>query len=361
LNAWIDQVHELRNDREELMLVTVAHVRGSAPREVGAKMIVTPRQCIGSIGGGQLEYQCARVAAEALQGDMQTIRFRRRYPLGAGLGQCCGGVVEILFERIAGGECRWFDELLRLYRAREPVVIVTTVDDRYLVTESGVFAASESATPEEIASIVSMGRSLLRDRDCRANSLDVSGQLVLFEPVTGSGMNIAIFGAGHVGSACVAALSAIDCCIRWVDSRRNIFPQAVPACVIPVECQDPVLEVAAIPPGSFCLVMTHSHALDYAICHQVLKRGDLAYCGLIGSMAKRRRFEKLMRDADLPKAALAQLTCPIGIAGISGKKPAEIAIAVIAELLQIRDASMHSQAYDHRQPPLVVVSESGKK
>ena len=122
-----------------------------------------------------------------------------------------------------------------------------------------------------------------------------------------------------------------------------------------------MLEVAAIPSGSSCLVMTHSHALDYAICHEVLKRSDFAYCGLIGSLAKRRRFENLMRDAGLPKAALAKLTCPVGIAGIAGKKPAEIAIAVIAELLQIRDASLHLQGYDNQQPPLAVVSESGKK
>lgn len=340
------------------MLVTVASVRGSAPREAGANMIVTPLLCIGSIGGGQLEYQCARIAAETLRGAAAPVRFRRRFPLGANLGQCCGGVVEVLFERIANGECRWFDELLRLYRAREPAIMATSADDRYLVTASGVSGASASAVPQET---IRIAQSMLRDRICVASSAVVSGQPVLFEQVTESGMNIAIFGAGHVGSACVAALSAIDCRIRWVDNRRNIFPEVVPACVNRIECQDPVLEVAVIPSGSFCLVMTHSHALDYAICHEVLKRGDFAYCGLIGSLAKRRRFEKLMRDTELPKAALAKLTCPIGIAGIAGKKPAEIAIAVIGELLQIRDASLHLQGYDHRQPPLAVVSESGKK
>jgi xanthine dehydrogenase accessory factor len=358
VNAWIEQVHELRSNGTELVLVTVASVRGSAPRETGARMIVTPQLCIGSIGGGQLEYQCARIAVETLQSDATPVRFRRRFPLGANLGQCCGGVVEVLFERIANSKCRWFDELRRLYRAREPVIMATSVDDRHLVTASGVCSESESAAADEI---VRVARSMLRDRIYVASSAVVSGRSVLFEPVTESGMHIAIFGAGHVGSACVAALSAIDCRIRWVDSRRNIFPEVVPACVSRIECQNLVLEVAAIPSGSYCLVMTHSHALDYAICHAVLKRGDFAYCGLIGSMAKRRRFEKLMRDAGLPTAALAKLTCPIGIGGIRGKKPAEIAIAVIAELLQTRDAALHLQGYDRRQPQLAVVSESGKK
>ncbi|HSD68971.1 MAG TPA: xanthine dehydrogenase accessory protein XdhC, partial [Woeseiaceae bacterium] len=378
---WIQQMRALRAERSPLVLVTVAGVRGSAPREVGAKMIVTRQACSGSIGGGQLEYQCAGIAAELLrenargfergmergsvrenaQGNVrdvvEPVRFRRRFPLGANLGQCCGGVVEVLFEKIAG-ECRWFDELLRLYGAREPVVLITSLDERYLVSVNGIAGASRSAVPPEV---LIFARDLLRDPHRGACSVELSGQPLLFEPVREAGMNIAIFGAGHVGSASVAALSAIDCHIRWIDSRRNIFPDRLPDCVSRVECTDPVLEVAAMPTGSYYLIMTHSHSLDYAICHRVLQREDVAYCGLIGSLSKRRRFEKLMRDAGLPPTALERLTCPIGIAGIRGKKPAEIAIALAAELLETRDAHLQAQGYDRRRPPLTVVSDRGGK
>jgi len=51
-------------------------------------------------------------------------------------------------------------------------------------------------------------------------------------------------------------------------------------------------------------------------------------------LSKRRRFEKRYRAEGMPDAALATLVCPIGIAGISGKKPAEIALAAAAEVLQ---------------------------
>ena len=155
-------------------------------------------------------------------------------------------------------------------------------------------------------------------------------------------------------------MSAIDCRIRWIDSRRHIFPEPVPDRVTVVECADPVLEVAAMSAGSYYLVMTHSHALDYAICQQVLQRDDFAYCGLIGSLSKRRRFEKLMRDAGMSNTALQKLTCPIGIDGIRGKKPAEIAIAVSAELLKTRDALLQLQAYDRRRHALSVVAERGE-
>ena len=101
-----------------------------------------------------------------------------------------------------------------------------------------------------------------------------------------------------------------------------------------VEAAEPALEVAAMPAGSCYLVMTHSHALDFDICDRILRRDDYAYCGLIGSLSKRRRFEKRFRAQDMPEAALARLVCPIGVAGISGKKPAEIAVAASAEILQ---------------------------
>jgi xanthine dehydrogenase accessory factor len=173
------------------------------------------------------------------------------------------------------------------------------------------------------------------------------------ELVVASDLNIAVFGAGHVGAAVVQTLSTLDCNIRWVDSRRNIF-RHTPANVRAIEAADPALEVAALPPGSCFLVMTHSHALDFEICDRILRRGDAAYCGLIGSLSKRRRFEKRYRAEGMSEAALAALVCPIGIAGISGKKPAEIALAASAEVLQAYELVRHSAdiAYPHNVRPL---------
>ncbi|MDH5501873.1 MAG: xanthine dehydrogenase accessory protein XdhC, partial [Gammaproteobacteria bacterium] len=192
-----------------------------------------------------------------------------------------------------------------------------------------------------------------------ARSIEHAEQQYLLEPFTETDMQVAIFGAGHVGSAVVAALSKVDCRIRWIDNRRNIFPASLPPRVTRVDSPDPAREVHAMPPGAFFLVMTHSHPLDYDICQQVLERNDFAYCGLIGSVTKRRRFEKLMRDCEMPASSLERLSCPIGIGGISGKRPDEIAISVAAELLTIRDALRVDQGYDHGQP-LTIVAKSGR-
>src|SRR5438552_1252113 len=82
--------------------------------------------------------------------------------------------------------------------------------------------------------------------------------------------------------------------------------------------------------------MTHSHAHDEAISQRILERDDFAYFGLIGSLSKRRQFERRWEARGAPRSRFAAMTCPIGIPGISGKEPEVIAIAVAAELLQVR-------------------------
>ena len=114
----------------------------------------------------------------------------------------------------------------------------------------------------------------------------------------------------------------------------------MPGNVRAIEADEPALEVAAMPPDSYYLVMTHSHALDFEICDRILRREDARYCGLIGSVSKRRRFEKRYRQQGMPQTTIDFLVCPIGVDGISGKKPAEIAVAAAAEILKIRERTV---------------------
>ena len=66
MNEWIDELSDLTAAGDAAVLVTISGIRGSSPRETGAKMIVTARETIGTIGGGQLEHQCTHIAAGLL-------------------------------------------------------------------------------------------------------------------------------------------------------------------------------------------------------------------------------------------------------------------------------------------------------
>ena len=78
--------------------------------------------------------------------------------------------------------------------------------------------------------------------------------------------------------------------------------------------------------------MTHSHDLDLALAESCLRRGDLAYVGVIGSDTKAARFRARLTAKGIDAAALR---CPIGVPGLKAKHPRAVAIALAAELLQL--------------------------
>jgi xanthine dehydrogenase accessory factor len=95
---WIEKLSELRSKRRPCALVVVTGVRGSGPREAGARMIVSGGQLVfGTIGGGNLEKLAIEHAAELLA-DKKALSESVAYPLSEAAGQCCGGEVTLFFE-----------------------------------------------------------------------------------------------------------------------------------------------------------------------------------------------------------------------------------------------------------------------
>jgi xanthine dehydrogenase accessory factor len=143
-----------------------------------------------------------------------------------------------------------------------------------------------------------------------------------------------LYGAGHVGRAIVKLLEGIHCRVVWIDEREAEFPAGPLPPHIQRVCVEPVqAEVDTAEPGTFYLVLTHSHDLDLAITHAILARGDFGFFGLIGSATKRARFEHRMQDRGIAPDVLARMHCPIGLPGITGKEPEVLAVAVVAQLL----------------------------
>lgn len=157
---------------------------------------------------------------------------------------------------------------------------------------------------------------------------------LLLEPMRPETDTLLLFGAGHVGKALVSVLAELPFRVRWIDERADEFPAEVPSNVHVEVTDRPAEQVTTAPAGAFFLVTTHSHALDFRVTEAVLRRGDFAYAGLIGSRTKRARFEKGFRKLGVDSKPLV---CPIGIDGITGKHPKTIAVAVAAQLLQMAE------------------------
>lgn len=295
---------------DDAVLVTVARTEGSAPREAGASMVVGPETTADTIGGGHLEWQALHHARRLLQADDRRPQVVR-YSLGARLGQCCGGVVWLLFETIPAAT-------LPQWQARQAALAAGHGLQRRLDSTA---AASDWSPPPGGAGIALTGDA---------------AHWRFVQDLTADAFPVYLFGAGHVARALVAQLRPLGARIAWIDSRDEAFTGLDTAGLRAVVTDTPEAEVAAAPAGSYFLVMTHSHALDFALCERIFKRRDYAYFGLIGSRSKRASFEHRLLDRGLRPDRLAELTCPIGIAGIVSKEPAAIALAVAAQLLQVR-------------------------
>ncbi|PUE11163.1 xanthine dehydrogenase accessory protein XdhC [Limnohabitans sp. T6-5] len=261
---WIEQALQ-RLNAEIAVVVTVMATQGSVPRGPGTRMVVFAQGEAGTIGGGHLEFQALAHARLWLSG--QTTQARLRQVLGPSLGQCCGGALDLHFERVSASDAA------RLREQLNPVRIP-----------------------------------------------------------------LALFGGGHVGKALVNALAPLPFAVRWIDSRDEIFPTDVPD---GVDCEhsNPVqAAVADLAPGSRVLIMSFSHAEDLDVVMACLKRlreqADLPFVGLIGSATKWATFRHRLEDRGFSAEEIAHITCPIGVAGITGKEPEVIAVAVAAQLLQ---------------------------
>lgn len=254
VKSWADVVAELHRTGEAYVLVTVIGTRGSSPRETGSKMVVTGEYSFDTIGGGHLEYKSIAKARELLliKRDCQHIE---EYPLGATLGQCCGGKVMVLFEHFAE-----------------------------------------------------------------------------------RGKDVWVFGAGHVAKAMMPLLAELPLRVHWVDSREEQFPEDIPSNVERCLTDDPVGELKRATSGSYMLVLTHNHQLDYELTEAALKRGDLSFLGVIGSDTKALRFRQRLTHRQFSDTDIAKVTCPVGLEQVPGKRPMEVAISIVGQLISLYQA-----------------------
>ncbi|MHB0775662.1 xanthine dehydrogenase accessory protein XdhC [Halomonas sp. WWR20] len=258
----------------------------------------------------------------------------------------------------------WYDALARLQRDGEPHALASVVGAagstprepgaKMVITATQVFDTLGGGTFEHqvIASARASLTALADGKPAMTPQLEAfplggrSGQCcggyvhVLLELFAGAEMTVALFGAGHVGQALVGLLAPLPWRVWWFDSRADAFPawakeQARLSChtlTVPRQA------VADMPGGAHALIMTHDHAQDRALVEALLRRGDSASIGLIGSHSKWASFRRRLHETGHAATALEKVRCPIGIPGAQGKRPYEIALAVTAELLTLQSA-----------------------
>lgn len=276
-------------------LVTILATEGSAPRGPGTRMVVTEAGLAGTIGGGALEHQALEQARALLDHEPGSWRVQD-YPLGPLLGQCCGGRVRLLVERLADVpdadgpyEVRLGETLSRAPSAARPVTL-----------------PARGPRPEAGAGFV--------------------------EPDESDRLPVLMFGAGHVGKAIAARAEGLPLHLAWYDSR----PEAAETPGVVLADEEAMAACAgSAGDGTAVVILTHDHGLDYRLTAAALA-SPAFYVGLIGSRTKRARFLSRLEKDGIDHS---RLTCPIGLPGPKGKEPEVIAIATLAQLLTLRSGT----------------------
>ncbi|WP_179402668.1 xanthine dehydrogenase accessory protein XdhC [Burkholderia guangdongensis] len=326
MEPWLGDLQQLLAHGEAAVLVTVARVDGSAPREAGTKMVVTRDGARYTIGGGHLEWKAIEIARHLLKDGAHTPHARKleRLALGPSLGQCCGGAVVLAFERLDVGDLGWLASLAKRVAAGAPTV-------RHIGFETAP-AAPDLGEPD--AAHAQASCVLLQDPH---------GTFRMTETIAPHAFDVLLFGAGSVGTALVRVLATLPCRVRWIDAADATFasPEALAGIDnLTIDATDtPEAAVDAAPPHGYFIVATHNHARDLVLAERILRRGDYAYFGMMGSQTKRAQFEHYLVALGVDPAQIARLRCPIGVEGIVDKAPEVIAISVAAQLLQAAEAN----------------------
>ena len=321
-NHWTATLRNLLLQGLPVVRMAVATVRGSAPREPGATLLYWKDadgqlQSSGSIGGGHLEWRAMEIAGHLLD-DAQPSPHTERFTLGATLGQCCGGVVELFWER--------FDRVEQVNAIPMPGWRWSPLDDIASVNAGNADDADNAGDP---------GTGI------DAAIINHAGRRYFVEYVADDATMLYLYGAGHVGKALVHVLSGLPFRIRWIDSR----PGMGEGMIVPVEENEAPEDVAArAPDHAWHLVMTHSHDEDFRICEALVAKNRFGFLGVIGSGTKQARFRSRLLQRGHDAVAVERMQSPIGVDGIASKLPAAIAVAVAAQLLQLRESMARQDA-----------------
>jgi xanthine dehydrogenase accessory factor len=288
------------NSHTSVARVVVANVEGSAPREVGAAMLVWADGQSGTIGGGALEWQAVLRARGMLAAGGSRLD---RESLGPALGQCCGGAVTLVTE------------------------VYTQIPNGPVVARPG---GNMPLDGQPMPLAVKRLLAAARGQGAMPAPQLLHGWMV--EPALPTQRQIWIWGAGHVGRALVNVLSPLpELSLTWVDIAPDRFPNEPGVRVLPVP--DPATAVTLAPKEAEHLILTFSHALDLELCHRLLAHG-FARCGLIGSATKWARFRSRLAALGHNPDQIARIDCPIGVPEL-GKHPHAIAIGVAGQMLRV--------------------------
>lgn len=330
---------DLLKNQENFALATILARSGSAPRAVGTRMVVrSDRSILGTVGGGILEAQVQKLAAQVLL-DRNTLL--REFDLTAedasNMGMICGGDLQVMIQFVDADDpsnLQLYESVVNALKTRRRSWLITGIPTngseasprQSLATKDG-FVVGWTGAPD----IASLTPAPLQPQRIRHN-----GSEYLLEPLCGGG-TVYIFGAGHISQKLAPLAQLVGFHTVVLDDRpefanRRHFEATDE--IIVIHSFENALEGLDLDDASYLVLVTRGHAHDKTVLRQALG-SKAGYIGMIGSRRKRDGIYRDLASEGFDASHFSRVHSPIGL-DIGGETPEEIAVSIVAELIQVR-------------------------
>jgi len=316
----------LSRESGSVALVTILHVKGSAPRHAGCSMLVRPSgENIGTVGGALTELRAIEAARSAIENRGSSLIEARMLGLEAeGSEPICGGSVQMLVEFVADG--RPYAAAAEALAAGRRVVL-----EKHLAVRPGgsvdvaVRAWIEGdEAPPRVAEAANSGTA----RFFEAEGLFLAPLL--------PEEKLLVVGAGHVGLALARSALPLGFTVTVIDDRPGFLAEERlgPGIRGIAGSYAEMVEAFPFDASTYAAVMTRGHLHDLEACRALMPK-PFRYAGVIGSARKATTLLDRLRADGFEESRVAALHSPIGLA-IGAETPAEIAVAILAEMIAAR-------------------------
>ncbi|WP_027720358.1 XdhC family aldehyde oxidoreductase maturation factor [Maridesulfovibrio zosterae] len=326
----------------DLILATIVKSSGSTPRSSGSKMIVLRDGSIaGTIGGGLVEALVQKEAANLFDTGNNIVCFKDfdlSNELAANADMICGGFVSVMLEHLPADQetISAFSELEEKLRFGKQTILLSCAIDNSIQERKTLTVGSQIP---ELTFIKESDVNVLLEKSLKSGTPvleEANSGLIVAESFTPQ-PDLFIFGAGHVSRPTAELASSVNFHTVVLDDRADFantdrFPYAGEIHVLPDF--DNCFAGLEVNENSYIIIVTRGHLHDKTVLGQALKT-PARYVGMIGSTKKRNAIYDALREEGIAQIEIDRCNCPIGLS-IGAQTPEEIAVSIVAELIQKR-------------------------
>ncbi len=315
MNIWNFILNKLNNNKE-VILLTIINSNGSSPGRQGFKMAISEdNELNGSVGGGVVEYNLVEQAKKLIEAAKKQpfIKYliHNENAKENKSGLICSGNQYIAFYPLNKSHKYIIEQIVKGLKS----------DNKLLLSISNNNFNIEVDTNSNQRFFV----------DIKDKSNWIYKEELAYENI------IYIIGAGHVGLALSKIIKQLDFKVVVIDNRKdlNTYNANKFADIKKIINYNNINEHIKEGNNIFVVIMTFSHAFDKLILGKLVNK-NFAYLGLMGSTKKIEGINKKLIDEGISSESLDKVYSPIGIK-ISSKTPAEIAISIAAEIINVKN------------------------